>query len=86
MSTWPTSLSFVPYFARYPYETFIAPRATHNSIADLSAAELTDFTAVLQETLAETTFKTGDTILDVILDVARHKELLCEEDIVSEQQ
>ena len=36
------ALSFVPYFARYPYETYVAPRATHASIADLIAAELSD--------------------------------------------
>jgi UDPglucose--hexose-1-phosphate uridylyltransferase len=46
------SLSFVPYFARYPYETYIAPRATHASIADLSATELADFATTLSETLA----------------------------------
>jgi hypothetical protein len=37
--------------------------------------------AVLQETLAETTFKTGDTILDDILDVARHKFLNRSQDV-----
>jgi len=45
------ALSFVPYFARYPYETFVAPRATRASIADLSADELADFAGVLRETL-----------------------------------
>src|SRR5256714_14090938 len=45
------ALSFVPYFARYPYETFVAPRATHPSLAHLSAAELVDFAAALRETL-----------------------------------
>jgi UDPglucose--hexose-1-phosphate uridylyltransferase len=45
------ALSFVPYFARYPYETYVAPRAMHGSLADLSAAELTDFAGVLRETL-----------------------------------
>src|SRR4029077_18471611 len=43
--------SFIPYFARYPYETFVAPRATRPSLAHLSAAELVDFAAVLRETL-----------------------------------
>ena len=46
-----SALSFVPYFARYPYETYVAPRATHRSLADLSAAELDDFAAALEETL-----------------------------------
>ena len=45
------ALSFIPYFARYPYETYVAPRETHASLADLSAAELGDFAAVLRETL-----------------------------------
>ena len=46
-----SALSFVPYFARYPYETYVAPRATHASIAELSVAELLDFASVLKETL-----------------------------------
>jgi UDPglucose--hexose-1-phosphate uridylyltransferase len=46
-----SALSFLPYFARYPYETFVAPRETHASIADLTAGELRDFAAVLRETL-----------------------------------
>jgi UDPglucose--hexose-1-phosphate uridylyltransferase len=45
------ALSFVPYFARYPYETYIAPRTTHASLADLTPRELDDFAAVLEETL-----------------------------------
>ena len=45
------ALSFIPYFARYPYETFVAPRETHPSLATLSRAELVDFTAALRETL-----------------------------------
>jgi UDPglucose--hexose-1-phosphate uridylyltransferase len=46
-----SALSFVPYFARYPYETYVSPRATHASLADLSDAELSDFSDVLLETL-----------------------------------
>jgi len=45
------ALSFVPYFARYPYETYVAPRETHASLADLNTAELRDVAAVLRETL-----------------------------------
>jgi len=45
------ALSFIPYFARYPYETYVAPRETHASLADLNTAELRDFAAVLRETL-----------------------------------
>ena len=45
------ALSFIPYFARYPYETYVTPRETRASLADLSAAELDDFADVLLETL-----------------------------------
>jgi len=45
------AVSFVPYFARYPYETYVAPRATHPSLAELSRGELADFSSVLHETL-----------------------------------
>ena len=45
------ALSFVPYFARYPYETYVTPRETHASLADLGAGELRDFAATLRETL-----------------------------------
>ena len=45
------ALSFIPYFARYPYETYVAPRETRASLADLTPAELGDFAAVLRETL-----------------------------------
>ena len=45
------ALAFVPYFARYPYETFVAPRRTHASLADLGRGELDAFAAVLKETL-----------------------------------
>lgn len=45
------ALAFIPYFARYPYETYVAPRETRASLADLTAAELGDFAAVLRETL-----------------------------------
>jgi UDPglucose--hexose-1-phosphate uridylyltransferase len=45
------AVSFVPYFARYPYETYVAPRETHASLAELSPAELADYAAVLRETL-----------------------------------
>jgi UDPglucose--hexose-1-phosphate uridylyltransferase len=45
------ALAFVPYFARYPYETLVTPRATHPSLADLSKLELEDLGAVLREAL-----------------------------------
>jgi len=45
------ALAFVPYFARYPYETYVAPRATRPSVADLTAQEISDLAGVLRETL-----------------------------------
>jgi UDPglucose--hexose-1-phosphate uridylyltransferase len=45
------ALSFVPYFARYAYETFVTPRATHANVAELSRSELGDLARVLSETL-----------------------------------
>lgn len=45
------AVAFVPYFARYPYETFIAPRTTHASLDLLDAVEIGDLAAVLKETL-----------------------------------
>jgi UDPglucose--hexose-1-phosphate uridylyltransferase len=46
-----SALAFVPYFARYAYETFVTPKAVHASLADLSREEILDFAEVLRETL-----------------------------------
>ncbi|MGD9635685.1 MAG: galactose-1-phosphate uridylyltransferase [Pirellulales bacterium] len=46
-----SAIAFMPYFARYAYETYVAPKQAHQSIADLSAAELGDLAAVLKEML-----------------------------------
>ena len=46
-----TAISFVPYFARYAYEVFVAPKKTHPNIATLSAAEIFDFASVLKDVL-----------------------------------
>ena len=35
----------------YPYETYVSPREPHQSLADLSPAEMDDFAAALRETL-----------------------------------
>jgi UDPglucose--hexose-1-phosphate uridylyltransferase len=44
-------VGFVPYFARYAYETYIAPKQPYQNIADLSANELTDFASALKQVL-----------------------------------
>jgi UDPglucose--hexose-1-phosphate uridylyltransferase len=46
-----SAICFVPYFARYAYETYVAPKAPYQSIADLSATELADLAAVLKDIL-----------------------------------
>lgn len=46
-----SAIAFVPYFARYAYEVFVAPKKTHPSIAKLSASELLDFAGVLKDVL-----------------------------------
>jgi UDPglucose--hexose-1-phosphate uridylyltransferase len=46
-----TAIAFLPYFARYAYEVYVAPKKTHPSLAALSDREVTDFSEVLRETL-----------------------------------
>ncbi len=43
-----SAIAFIPYFARYAYEVFVAPKQTHPSLAALSNRELTDFAEVLK--------------------------------------
>jgi UDPglucose--hexose-1-phosphate uridylyltransferase len=46
-----SAVAFIPYFARYAYETYVAPKETHQSITDLSVDELADLAAVLKDVL-----------------------------------
>lgn len=46
-----SAIAFIPYFARYAYEVFVAPKTTHGSIATLSPDELRDFAALLKQVL-----------------------------------
>jgi UDPglucose--hexose-1-phosphate uridylyltransferase len=46
-----TAIAFLPYFARYAYEVFVAPKQTHQSLATLSDAEARDLAAVLRDVL-----------------------------------
>ena len=48
-----SAIAFLPYFARYAYEVFVAPKATHPSIAALSSREITDLAAVLKTVLVK---------------------------------
>jgi UDPglucose--hexose-1-phosphate uridylyltransferase len=45
-----TAIAFLPYFARYAYEVFVAPKQSHQSIASLSDAEARDLAEVLKDT------------------------------------
>jgi UDPglucose--hexose-1-phosphate uridylyltransferase len=46
-----TAIAFLPYFARYAYEVYVAPKRTHPSLSNLSDREITDFAEILRETL-----------------------------------
>jgi UDPglucose--hexose-1-phosphate uridylyltransferase len=46
-----SAVAFVPYFARYAYEVYVAPKQAHQSIADLAAGELSDLAQVLKDVL-----------------------------------
>ena len=46
-----SAIAFIPYFARYAYETFVAPKETHASLAGLSGKELSNLADVLREVL-----------------------------------
>ena len=42
------AMAFLPYFARYAYETYVAPKQTHASIATLAKDELRGFAEALK--------------------------------------
>jgi len=46
-----STIAFVPYFARYAYEVYVAPKRSAPSLAELSDAEVQDLAQVLKETL-----------------------------------
>jgi UDPglucose--hexose-1-phosphate uridylyltransferase len=48
-----SAIAFVPYFARYAYETFVTPKQAHASLADLSDQERKDLAAVLKDVLVQ---------------------------------
>lgn len=43
-----TAIAFLPYFARYAYECYVAPKRTHSGLASLSDTELHDFAEALK--------------------------------------
>ena len=48
-----SAIAFLPYFARYAYEVFVAPKETHPHIAALSNDELADLADVLRTVLTK---------------------------------
>ncbi len=48
-----SAVAFIPYFARYAYETYLSPKQMHQSIAELSVQELVDLAGVLKEVLVK---------------------------------
>jgi UDPglucose--hexose-1-phosphate uridylyltransferase len=46
-----SAIAFMPYFARYAYEVYVAPRESYPSLADLSDKELRDYSQVLKHVL-----------------------------------
>ena len=48
-----SAIAFLPYFARYAYEVFVAPKATHPSLAALCDTEVRDFAQVLKQVLVK---------------------------------
>ena len=46
-----SAVAFLPYFARYAYECYVAPRETHASLATMSASERLELAAALKSLL-----------------------------------
>ena len=46
-----SAVVFLPYFARYAYECYVAPKATHASLATLSVSERRDLAVALKSLL-----------------------------------
>ena len=44
-----SAIAFVPYFARYAYEVYVAPKRTYPSLAAVPDSQLRDFAEILQQ-------------------------------------
>ena len=47
------AIAFLPYFARYAYEIYVAPKKARRSVAEMSDAESVSFAEVLQKVLVK---------------------------------
>jgi len=48
-----SAIAFIPYFARYAYEIYVAPKVTRASVADLRGSEVADFAEALSRVLVK---------------------------------
>lgn len=48
-----TAIAFLPYFARYAYEVYVAPKRPAPSVADLTDGEVADLAAALKSVLVK---------------------------------
>jgi UDPglucose--hexose-1-phosphate uridylyltransferase len=48
-----SAIAFVPYFARYAYELFVAPKETYPSVANLSGKEQQDLARILKTVMVK---------------------------------
>lgn len=48
-----SAIAFLPYFARYAYEVYVAPKQSHSSLASLSQKEVCDFARALKHLLVK---------------------------------
>ena len=48
-----SAIAFIPYFARYAYEVYVAPKASHPDISALNDDELRDFSSALKHVLVK---------------------------------
>jgi UDPglucose--hexose-1-phosphate uridylyltransferase len=46
-----SAIAFVPYFARYAYEVYVAPTSVHATLASLDTSERRDLATVLRDTV-----------------------------------
>lgn len=47
------AIAFLPYFARYAYEVYVAPKQTRRSVAELNDVEVKDFAEALKRVLVK---------------------------------
>lgn len=46
-----TAIAFIPYFARYAYEVYVAPKRPYRSVSEISDKEVSDFAEALKRVL-----------------------------------